>query len=189
MLSCAKSAESNKHSSALSFPRTPGNLSVFCFFSSDGEQSCGTNVLEENTVQQCYNYMQHLCFTSVLNIRKHQCGQNLLQFTQFSYACVFLCILCIHSYMVIGSQFPPTLSCLLFSLWMLSKVYFSERLWRILKRREPRFEARDSSSSMMSFGTLIFLPRSISTSGQKETCKTMNGLSIQYIPGNWLISD
>lgn len=61
-----------------------------------------------------------------------------------------------------------TLSCLLFSFRMLSKVYFSERLWRILKRREPRFEERDSSSSIISFGTLIFLPRSISISEDKE---------------------
>lgn len=52
---------------------------------------------------------------------------------------------------------------------MLSKVYFSDRLWRILKRREPRLEAKDSSSSIMSLGTLIFFPRSISISEQKET--------------------
>lgn len=55
---------------------------------------------------------------------------------------------------------------------MLSNVYFSDRLWRILKSLEPRFEAKDSSSSMMSLGTLTFFPRSISTSGnrgQKDT--------------------
>jgi len=58
---------------------------------------------------------------------------------------------------------------MLFSFWMLSKVYFSERLWRILKSREPRLEARDSSSSMMSLGTHIFFPRSICISEKKET--------------------
>lgn len=57
-----------------------------------------------------------------------------------------------------------TFGCTLFSLWTLSNVYFSERFWRILKSREPRFEGRDSSSSMMSLGTLTFFPRSTSAS-------------------------
>lgn len=48
-------------------------------------------------------------------------------------------------------------------------MYFSERFWRILKSREPRLEVKDSSSSMMSSGTLTFFPGSISASGQAET--------------------
>lgn len=75
---------------------------------------------------------------------------------------------CIKCVVITASLFLLTLSCLLFSFWMLSKVYFSERLWRILKRREPRFEVRDSSSSMMSLGTFIFFPRSISRNTNKS---------------------
>lgn len=100
----------------------------------------------------------------------------------FQCMCVFL-YLWIHMRWL--HQFLLTLSCLLFSFSVLSKVYFSERLWRILKRREPRFEARDSSSSMMSWGTLTFFPRSISISGHKETSKPWKSLCIQYMLVNW----
>ena len=91
--------------------------------------------------------------------------------------CAFVCV---PAHVITASQFLLTLSCLLFSFWMLSKVYFSERLWRILNRREPRLEARDSSSSMMSLGTLIFFPRSISISGHKETNKGLRRLWVLY---------
>lgn len=70
---------------------------------------------------------------------------------------------------------------------MFSKVYFSERFWRILKRREPRLEARDSSSSIMSLGTHIFFPRSMSSSGHRDTHRGLKRLyaHIQYILVHW----
>lgn len=60
-----------------------------------------------------------------------------------------------------------TLSCVFASFWMLSNVYFSDLLWRILKSREPLLDCRDSSSSMMSLGMLSFFPRSIKSSVHK----------------------
>lgn len=84
-------------------------------------------------------------------------------------------------------QFLLTFNWLLFSFWMFSKVYFSERLWRILKRRDPRLEARDSSSSIMSLGTHIFFPRSISVSGHKDMRRGLKRLypHIQFILVHW----
>lgn len=66
----------------------------------------------------------------------------------------------------------PTLRCESMSSWTFSKVYFSERFCRLLKSWEPRLDARASSSTMMSWGTLTFLPRSTSTSARKS----QNGL-------------
>lgn len=59
-------------------------------------------------------------------------------------------------------------------------MYFSERLWRILKSLEPLFEERESSSSMMSLGALTFFPRSISTSSSPWTSLQMAAACIFF---------
>lgn len=61
-----------------------------------------------------------------------------------------------------------TFSCAFASFCMLSNVYFSDLLWRILKSRDPLLDSNDSSSSIMSFGVLCFFPRSISYPDQIE---------------------
>lgn len=72
-----------------------------------------------------------------------------------------------------------TLSCVFASFCMLSNVYFSDLLWRILKRREPLLDCRDNSSSMMSLGMLSFFPRSIKSPVQIKKNKKHSYVFIQ----------
>ena len=76
---------------------------------------------------------------------------------------------------------------MLASFWMLSNVYLSERRWRILKRREPRLDISDSSSSMMSCGVLSFFPRSMARppGAQQALCTAYysNGIGVLLYDG------
>lgn len=71
--------------------------------------------------------------------------------------------------MIIDGGSRLTLSCVFASFCMLSNVYFSDLLWRILKSREPLLDNRDNSSNMMSLGMLSFFPRSIKSPVWKKT--------------------
>ena len=63
----------------------------------------------------------------------------------------------------------PTSICAFDWYWTFSNVYLSDRRCRILNSRAPRLLRCDSSSSMMSLGTLTFLPRSMpSISGKRH---------------------
>lgn len=65
------------------------------------------------------------------------------------------------------------------AFWMLSYVYFSERFCRILKSRDPLFEAKESSSSMISLGVFTFRPRSIS-----DPVEDSKSYVVQILPRN-----